>query len=110
MFSWLSRRGCKIDIFRPPDSFRRELEGPRDDKRDWESNRDQHDNQPHDPIWNLQEWENLRGDLNQQPANNRVGDRHFVNIAPLQLGEEIAFAHGSANPTFRIKAAKRGSD
>jgi hypothetical protein len=27
--------------------------------------------------------------LNKQPADNRVRDRYLVNIAPLQLGEEV---------------------
>ena len=69
------------------------LEGPGDDKRDWESGRDQNDHQPHDPIWNLQEWENLGGNLNQEPAHNRIGHSYFVNIPPLQLGEEIIDPH-----------------
>ena len=73
----------KIDIFRALDSFRRELEGPGDDERDWESSRDQNDDQSHNPGRNLQEWKNLRGNLNQQPANNRIGDGDLVNIAPL---------------------------
>src|SRR6266705_279674 len=32
----------------------------------------------------------LRGGLDQQPANNRIRNRDLVNIAPLQLGEEVA--------------------
>jgi hypothetical protein len=31
----------------------------------------------------------LRHDLNQLPTNTRVGDRAFVNVAALQLGEEV---------------------
>src|SRR5207248_2349633 len=46
-----------------------------------------------DPDWNLQEWKDLRGDLNQEPADNRVGDGNLVNVAPLQLPEEIARLH-----------------
>ncbi len=37
MLSWLSRRDCKIDILCALDSFRRQLERPRDDKSDWKS-------------------------------------------------------------------------
>ncbi len=83
ILSRLSRRRREIDIFSALDSFRRELEGPGDDERDRESSRDQNDDQPHNPGWNLQEWKNLRGNLNQQPANNRIGDGDLVNIAPL---------------------------
>src|SRR6266480_2835998 len=86
-------RLLRRDILRSLDSFRRQLEGPRDDERDWESNRDQRDHQPDNPGWNFQEWKNLRGNLHQQPADDRVGNRNFVNIAPLQLGEEIAWSH-----------------
>ena len=32
-------------------------------------------------------------DLNQQPGDDCVGDRHLVDVAPLQLGEEVALAH-----------------
>jgi hypothetical protein len=31
--------------------------------------------------------------LDQEPGNNRISDSHLVNIAPLQLGEEIAQIH-----------------
>src|SRR5204863_7782705 len=39
------------------------------------------------------DWKNLCRDLDQQPANNSVGDRYFVNIAPLQLREKIVDLH-----------------
>src|SRR4029077_9974830 len=93
ILSRLPGRRREIDIFGALDSFRRELEGPGDDKRDWESCRDQYDHQPHDPIWNLKEWKNLGGNLNQEPSDNRIGDSYFVNIPPLQLGEEIIDFH-----------------
>jgi len=37
----------------------------------------------------LQEQKNLHRDLHQRPADNGVRDRNFLNIAPLQLGEEV---------------------
>jgi hypothetical protein len=58
-------------------TFRRKLTRPRD----------------HNPVWNFQERQNLCGNLNQEPANNRVRDRDFINIAPLQLSEEIVDLH-----------------
>src|SRR5204863_9408468 len=87
---------------RPLDPFRCKLERPGDDERDWESDRDQCDHQPHDPIWNLQEWEDLRSNLDQQPADNRVSDSHLVNVPPLQLPEEILRIHGLAFATLSI--------
>ena len=40
--------------------------------------------------------------LNQQPRDDRVGDRHLVNIAPLQLGEEVVrFIHDNYFDSFR---------
>ena len=41
----------------------------------------------------IEEREDLRCDLKEQPRNHRVGDGNLVNIAPLQLGEEIVIAH-----------------
>jgi hypothetical protein len=39
--------------------------------------------------------ENLGRNLCYDPANDRVRNRNFVNIAPLQLGKERRlFAHG----------------
>ena len=32
-------------------------------------------------------------DLHDQPADDRIGDRDLVNIAPLQLGEKVAQIH-----------------
>ena len=88
--------GEKIDIFGALDSFRRELKSPGDHQCNGESDRDQRNYQPHDPVWNFQEWKNLRGKLNQEPADNRVGDGNFINVAPLQLGEEALWIHGLA--------------
>ena len=49
-------------------------------------------NQAHHPIRNFEKRKNLGSDLDHQPADHRVRDRDFVNVAPLQLGEEIALA------------------
>jgi len=66
------------------------------------SDPDEHDHQSHNPIWNLQEWENLRGDLNQQPADNGVSDGNLVNVSPLQLPKEVPSIHGVALATQSI--------
>ena len=41
-----------------------------------------------------------RRDLHDQPANDRIGDRDLVNIAPLQLGEEAGDFHGFSSANF----------
>src|SRR5438270_7018758 len=38
-------------------------------------------------------WATDRSRLHEQPRHHRVGDRHLVNIAPLQLGEEAIDLH-----------------
>ena len=68
---------------------------PSNYQRDWKSNCDQYDHQPHNPIWNFEERKYLRRDLSDYPADNGVRDRNFVNIAPLKLGEEILRIHCS---------------
>jgi hypothetical protein len=66
---------------------------PGNDKRDWKSGRNQHDHQSHHPGWYFQEWENLGGDLDQQPTDNGVSDGNLINVAPFQLGEESGRRH-----------------
>jgi hypothetical protein len=31
--------------------------------------------------------------LNQEPTDDRIGDRNLVNVAPLQFGEKIVDLH-----------------
>ena len=61
--------------------------------RDRESDDDQQDDEANRPIRNFEKRKDLRGDLNQEPAHNRIGHSYFVNIPPLQLGEEIIDPH-----------------
>src|SRR6476620_9169786 len=100
---------CRIGGFSPFDSFRCEFKSPRDDECDWKANRNDRDNQSHNPIWNLEEWKNLRRDLDHKPADNPVCDGNLVNIAPLQLGEEVGGFHHLPPATFCTTASKRGS-
>src|SRR4029453_18459269 len=86
-------RFAKIDIFRSLQAFWRQLEGPRDHEGNGKTNHNEHYHQPDGPIRNLEERENLRSYLHQQPRDDCVGNRNFVNVAPLQLGEEIAEVH-----------------
>ena len=52
----------------------------------------EHD-QSHPPTRNLEKWENLCGNLNQEPRHHGIGDGNLINVAPLQLGEEAAEVH-----------------
>src|ERR1700730_13363655 len=90
-------------------SFRRRFKRPRNDERDWKADRDERNYKAHDPVRNFQKWKYLGRDLNQQPADNRVGDRDFVDVAPFQLSEEVHFNWSSARPIVRKNAFQRGS-
>ena len=93
-----SLRG-QIDIFRTFQALRRQFKRPCDDERDGKSGHDCEHNEAHGPIWNFEKWKNLRGNLNQKPADDRVRDRDFVNIAPLEFGEKrVPLAHGVVPP------------
>jgi hypothetical protein len=63
----------------------------------------------------LKEAKDLHGDLNQESPNDRVGDRNFVNVAPLQLREEVLHFEAvvplnfRAGTIFSASASKPGS-
>src|SRR4029077_14120407 len=90
---------------------------PCDDERDGKSGHDCEHNKAHGPVWNFEKWKNLCGNLNQKPADDRVRDRDFVNVAPLEFGEKrVPLAHGVVLPggvygyaSFARTALKRGS-
>src|SRR5437899_8338327 len=92
-------RFATIDSFCAFDSFRRQLECPGQNHRHGKSDNEQQHYKTHSPIRNLEERKNLTRDLHQQPRNDCVGDRNFVNVAPLQLDKEFAQVH---NELFRI--------
>ncbi len=77
----LDRRG--ICHFGSLEAFRRQFKRPGNDQRDRKSDHDEHYHQSNRPVWNLEKRKNLGRDLDEQPGNDRVGDRDFVNIAPL---------------------------
>jgi hypothetical protein len=72
----------KIDIFPALDPFGSYLKSPRDDQRDGEADCDQCNDEANDPSWNLEKWKNLRRNLDEQPADNRISNRNFVYVAP----------------------------
>src|SRR6266536_3342095 len=76
-------------------SFRRQLKCPRDHEGNGKTNHNQHYHQPDRPVWNLEERENLRRYLHEQPRDDCVGNRNFVNVAPLQLSQEVLWIHSA---------------
>src|SRR5262252_11006407 len=84
---------CRIRILSALDPFRGELECPCDYQRDWKTKRRHKNDKPNRPVRNFQKRKNLRGDLNQKPADDSVRDGHLVNVAPLQLAEESLRIH-----------------
>ena len=69
--------------------IRGQLKRPRQNDRGRESEQDEHNDEARRPAWDFEEREGRRGDLDEKPANQRVGDRDLVNIAPLELGEKV---------------------
>jgi hypothetical protein len=59
---------------------------------------DQHDDKPNSPFRNFKGGKNLTRDLHQQPCDHCVGDRYFVDMAPLPFSKEC----------FRIHFARLG--
>src|SRR5438552_15859618 len=102
-------RFTKIDIFCALDSFRCQFKRPGKNHRHRKSDNEQQHHKTHGPIRNFEERKNLTGDLHQEPCDDCVGDRDFVNVAPLQLTEELAEFHFAVPITFCTKASKRGS-
>ncbi len=47
------------------------------------------------PIRNFEKREHFRRDLDEQPPQNRISDGDFVNVAPLQLSEEVLWIHSA---------------
>src|SRR5882724_1901830 len=98
-------RFAKIDIFGALQSFWRQFKRPRDHEGNGEAYHNQHDHEPDCPIWNLEEREDLRRYLHQQPCDDRVGDRNLVNVAPLQLSEEVLWIHSARLDEALVTAA-----
>lgn len=74
-------------------AFRSQFEYPRENERDRKTECDQQNNQPHDPIRNCEKGEYLGRDLDEEPRDNRIGDGHSIDVAPLELGEEVLRVH-----------------
>ena len=49
--------------------------------------------------------EDLRRELRQKPSDNSVSDRSAVNVAPLQLGEDVLCVHSARFNEALVTAA-----
>src|SRR5438093_7603585 len=94
------RVGCASTF----DSFRRYLKHPAKNKRNRQTNNDEHDNQTNYPIRNVEDRKNLGDSLRKRPAADDVRHRNLVNIAPLQLGEEGVDSHSLKSSGFASNA------
>ena len=85
----------RLEIFRPHYSFRGEFVNPGQEHRDWKSDRERNDNKTHRGIRYFKKREDLRRELREKPRDDPVGNRCAVNVAPLQLGEDILWIHSA---------------
>jgi hypothetical protein len=76
-------------------SFWRQLKRPSDYQRDWKPDDNYENNQPDYPVGDFEKRKDLGRNLNQQPCDDCVCDRNFVNIAPLQLREKVVRIHSA---------------
>src|SRR5205809_1656885 len=99
------------------------FKSPGNDESDRKTEDDYENDKPDRPIRNLEERKNLRGDLDQEPGDNRVSNCNPVDVAPLQLGEKVARVHsfqsqvtfgpvhrGVSEPTYIFFVSCRHSD
>src|SRR4030095_10638719 len=84
---------CSVSHFGALQSLRIQLKCPRNHKRNWKTDYAEQYNQPHNPIRDLEKWKDLCCHLNEHPGHNTVGNRDFVNVATLYLGEEVRKIH-----------------
>src|SRR4051794_21717980 len=95
-----NRIGCASTF----DSIRRYLKHPAKNKRNRQTNNDEHNNQTNYPIRNVEDRKDLRDALGERPTRDDVRDSNLVNIAPLQLGEEVIDVHCVSRKIFSINA------
>ena len=88
----------------PQDSFRRHFVGPGQAERDRETEEHENNDEAYRPGRNLEDWKGRVRDLDEKPADRGVGHRDFVDVAPLQFGEEVARVHPSS--TWAVPLAR----
>ena len=69
--------------------MRRNVERPRQNKRDGKSNYNQDNDETDNPVGNFENRKDLRGDLDNEPGHDRIRDRDPINFAPFELAKEI---------------------
>ena len=94
----------KIGIFRPLEAFGRQFKCPGENERDRKTDDNQQNDQANYPIWNIENRKHLRDSLGEGPAGDDVSDRDFLNVAPLQFGEEVIDLHCVSRKTFWTSA------
>src|SRR6266481_3015870 len=94
----------RIGRFSAFNSFRRYLKHPAKNKRNRQTEDDEQNNQTNDPVRNVEDRKDLRDALREGPTRDDVSNADFVNVAPLQLGEEVVELHCFAN-NFCISAS-----
>src|SRR5439155_12403713 len=106
VFLSLRSRRHRVRGFGALYSLRRDFERPGQHKRNWQTDDDQQNDQSNGPVRNVEDRKNLRDSLRKRPTGDDVSDRDLVNVAPLQLGEEVVDLHfGFSSQSFW----KRGS-
>ena len=78
------RRRLRRDV----DSVRTDIEGPRQNKRDWKSGENKNYNQPCRPRRQGQDRQDRRGNLNDKPAHHPIGCRDAVDFASPQFAKK----------------------
>lgn len=56
-------------------------------------------------IRNFKKWKDLRCELREEPCDDSVGDRCAVNVAPLQLGQNVLRIHSARLDEGLVTAA-----
>jgi hypothetical protein len=75
---------------RSPDPFGGDLQRPGEDQGDWKTHKGEHEDQGVRPIGNSRRGQNKVRRLPDDKGHRRVGHRHAVDPAPLELGREVA--------------------
>src|SRR5437773_4085013 len=86
------------------DSFRSQFERPSKNECNRETQDHKQDYRARNRIGEMQRRNYRCRDLHHEPSSDRVSDGDFVNVAPLQLREELLHVHG-CSPIRRTRSA-----
>src|SRR6202011_1936593 len=73
-------RQWRIEAFGSFDPLGGEVEDPGKNQCDWKPYYQQDDDEPHRPVWDFEKRKDLSGNLREQPAYHRVGDRNPIDL------------------------------